>query len=253
MVSNYYAIAKSGSLDKTHPAYVLIQEYSENATKILDLGCGEGTRLNLINNKNAVKVGVDISPAAISLVKKQYPKITFKKISYNLPFPDNFFDFVYSAFVLEHTKDSERFIKEAVRVLARGGILLFVAPKFGSPNRASPNNKTNRLTKLLTGVKNDFHISFSRKLENLGWEKVVPLKTYNFIDADTRVEPYLLSFEKFMIGLGIKIIKKSSLWEKKYGFSFFQLQYRLLGSLGVWPFRYWGPHLLLIGQKPWMS
>ena len=50
----------------------------------------------------------------------------------NLPFPDNSFDIVYSTNVLEHTKDPEKVIREAIRVCKRGGIIQIVAPNYGS-------------------------------------------------------------------------------------------------------------------------
>ena len=47
-----------------------------------------------------------------------------------LPFPDRSFDIVYSANVLEHTRDPERVLSEAVRVLRVGGILHMEMPNY---------------------------------------------------------------------------------------------------------------------------
>ena len=200
----YYKIAKEGSLDKTHPSFELISKYGQNANRILDIGCGEGTRLSLINNKKAKKIGVDQSSVAISLARKQYPSIKFLKTENKLPFPDLYFDFVYSAFVLEHTTNPEEFLKEAVRVLAPNGVLLVVAPNFGSPNRASPNNKIPRFFKLFKGIGNDLLLLFTSKINRLNWQHVKPQRKYDKIDADTTVEPYLLTLEKYLNNLGVK-------------------------------------------------
>ena len=246
---SYYEIAKRGSLDTTHPSFALIKKYGGRAKRILDLGCGEGTRLSLIKNGKAEKIGVDISITAIALAKKQYRGIKFVRVGDKLPFNDSYFDFVYSAFVLEHTRNSEQFIKEAVRVLAPEGILLLVAPNFGSPNRVSPNNRANRFVKILRGFGNDLAIIFRRNVESLTWQKVKPKLTYSEIDADTTVEPYLLTLIKFLRGLGVKNVKSSSLWNMEQGLSFSQLPFRPLGMIGLPPFNYWGPHLLFVGQK----
>ena len=50
----------------------------------------------------------------------------------NLPFPDNSFDIVYSTNVLEHVKNPQKVIQEAIRVCKRGGIIQIVAPNYGS-------------------------------------------------------------------------------------------------------------------------
>jgi ubiquinone/menaquinone biosynthesis C-methylase UbiE len=49
-----------------------------------------------------------------------------------LPFPDASFDVVYSANVLEHTRDAKQVLREALRVLKPGGILHFEMPNFTS-------------------------------------------------------------------------------------------------------------------------
>lgn len=48
----------------------------------------------------------------------------------SLPFPDESFDIVYSANVLEHTRDPERVLNESVRVLRKGGILHMEMPNY---------------------------------------------------------------------------------------------------------------------------
>lgn len=49
-----------------------------------------------------------------------------------LPFPDAAFDLIYSSTVLEHTRDPERVLHEALRVLKPGGHLMFVYPNYGA-------------------------------------------------------------------------------------------------------------------------
>lgn len=247
--NKYYEIAKEGSVNKTHPSYYLILKYGAIAKKILDFGCGEGTRLNQIPNRKALKVGVDQSDIAIKIAKKQYPSIKFVRTGENLPFSDNSFDFVYSAFVLEHTTDPEKFINEAVRVLAPGRKLLFVAPNFGAPNRTSPNGNYSRIAKLIKGFFRDCAMLFNSHIEKLDWDKVEPQKTYEHIDADTTVEPYLLSLQKYLEYHGVKKVKMTSLWDQEEKIKPSQIIFRILAKLNIPPFIYWGPHILFVGEK----
>ena len=49
-----------------------------------------------------------------------------------IPFPDDYFDLVYSSNVLEHVNDPPRVIEEIVRVLKPGGCAQIVVPNYGS-------------------------------------------------------------------------------------------------------------------------
>ena len=247
--NKYYKIAGHASSSINYPADYYIRKYGSKALKILDLGCGEGTRLNLIPNKSALKVGVDASKLAIDICKKKYPTIKSKQVKVTLPFNDGTFDFVYSAFVLEHTKQTEKFISEAVRVLSKNGVILFVAPNFGSPNRQSPNGLNNRYKKIINGFICDLGHFFSGKVNSLDWQKVTPQEIYTEIDADTTIEPYLLSFEKYMTFLGIKKTKIDSLWSQEKNKFGVQTIFKFLAGLKIYPFYYWGPHMLYIGKK----
>jgi len=244
----YYELAKKGSLDINHPAMKLLKKLAKPNIKILDLGCGEGTRLNYLcrNPKNCV--GIDISSKAIELARKSYPNISFLNANLEkLPLKNETFDLVYSAFVLEHLEKPEKVIKEAIRVLKKGGHIVLVAPNYGSPNRASPPFKGNRPFKLLEGFFDDFS-----NRPGLNWNNVTPIATANkyAMDWDTTVEPYLRTLVSYVKSLGLKIETSSSGWsEEEKGAKIHQKFFRFLGEAGIYPFCYWGPHLLLSASK----
>jgi len=60
------------------------------------------------------------------------PAIISPAMGENLPFPNAYFDFVFSSTVLEHTEDPALVIEEAIRVLKPGGRLQFVYPNYGA-------------------------------------------------------------------------------------------------------------------------
>ena len=218
------------------------------STTILDMGCGEGTRLNKLVTKNQKGYGIDISSKAIKIAKRQYPQLNFKMGDLEkLPFDDNKFDLVYSAFVFEHLDNPEKVINEGIRVLKRGGQLLIVAPNFGAPNRASPPSKENRFFKLLKGLLFDF-----LPVNGFSWNKVKPIadkKNYE-IDWDTTIEPYLGSLIRYLKSVGMKVSNFSSCWEEeKSNASVLQNMVKRLGKSNIYPFNLWGPHLLVIAEK----
>lgn len=124
---------------------------------------------------------------------------------------------------------------------------MIVAPNFGAPNRASPPFKGNRVSKLINGFIADF-IPHS----GLSWNKVEPMATKSKydIDWDTTIEPYLGSLIGFFRRNELKVGYQSSLWSEELpNVNLQQKVIRFLGSLGIYPFKLWGPHLLIVGYK----
>lgn len=246
----YYHLAHEGSSDLSHPAMRVLLEYFKKSENILDMGCGEGTRLaTLIKEVNAPgkkTEGIDASKIAISLASKKYPDLNFVEGNLeNLPYQDGKFDLLYSAYVFEHLTNPEKVLKEAIRVLKNKGFFMIIAPNFGAPNRRSPNSTQNKLKKLFLGFIGDFKLF---KDNHLKWKKVVPKSNKYTIDSDTTVEPYLFSLIRYCEGMGLKTVSFSSNWEVD-NFSIFQLLFKLLGRLKIFPFVYWGPHLSVVFKK----
>jgi SAM-dependent methyltransferase len=243
--NKYYQIAASGSRKINHPAMIILKGLADKADRILDLGCGEGTRLNWLTKKGT---GVDINGKAISLAKKKYPGHNFLIGDLSkLPFSKGSFDLVYSAYVFEHLKKPEKAFKEAVKVLKKRGRLVIVAPNYGAPNRASPPFKGSRVVKLLSGFAGDF-----RKEKGFSWRKVAPIATkekYD-IDWDTTCEPYLKTLIDYLEEQKLRILYTDSCWSEELADAgVVQKIFRFLGTKKIFPFRWWGPHLIVVAEK----
>jgi len=95
--------------------------------KVLDSGCANGRLFEAIKNKKADYFGVDFSEKLIAIAQKKYPEGNFKLANaLTLPFPENFFDKVYSISVLHHIPSKEfrfLYLKEIKRVLKPNGLL----------------------------------------------------------------------------------------------------------------------------------
>lgn len=192
----YYRKIAAGE-DFSHPGFKLAKDYCWGAGRILDVGCGDGSKLAKLGNQRTRRVGCDVSKEAVILGKQKFPGIKFDQLVGDvLPYKDDLFDRVTSFFVLEHTEDPEALVKEMIRVLAPGGEIIFLAPNFGAPNRASPNSRESRIKKLVLGLLKDLMPTDS----GLGWAKVRPRisSIEEFAsDLDTTIEPYLGSLGRF--------------------------------------------------------
>jgi len=97
--------------------------------RIIDLGCGEGVLLKLLeeNLKNVEIFGIDINPNILKLNKFLKANIKVADIT-DTGFPDNFFDIAFCLDVLEHFENLEQPIGEIKRILKPNGLLVVSLP-----------------------------------------------------------------------------------------------------------------------------
>jgi ubiquinone/menaquinone biosynthesis C-methylase UbiE len=109
----------------------------------LDFGCGVGRLTQALAQRFASCVGVDISQEMIRQAEalNQHPHCRYVASSTNrLPFDDASFSFLYSNIVLQHVPRAfaRNYLREFVRVLAPGGVLVFgVQNSFAGPDLSS--------------------------------------------------------------------------------------------------------------------
>jgi len=100
----------------------------------LDVGCGAGYSMKkAMEEFNCICSGIDPNPYehGVGRINSNY-NVGIDNILYgkaeNIPFPDNYFDTVYSSHVLEHVEDKAKSLQEMKRVLKDNGILIIGMP-----------------------------------------------------------------------------------------------------------------------------
>lgn len=124
-----------------HPSYVwregqerrvaLVRQYVHlERARILDVGCGLGLYVRRFRELSEDVHGVDIDPAKVCQASLTLPNIR-QAAAESLPYPNDFFDLVFSHEVLEHVTDDRAAAQEAYRVTKPGGhIVVFVPNRF---------------------------------------------------------------------------------------------------------------------------
>ena len=121
IVSPYISDTCSKQMDSWD---LLLANNSDNATRILDFGCGDGSAINF---KELQENGI-VSPLWIGLdISNSNKNNDIQSVLYDgnrIPFQNSVFDIVYSKQVLEHVRFPDDTVKEIVRVLKPGGLFI---------------------------------------------------------------------------------------------------------------------------------
>jgi ubiquinone/menaquinone biosynthesis C-methylase UbiE len=115
--------------------YIEKFNYPKNWKKSLDFGCGVGRLTRQLSKNFDDAYGVDISPTMIKKaneLNKSYKNCQFVlNDKDSLPFPDDYFDMIYSNIVLMHMPNKKiikSYISDFLRTLKKDGLVIFQLP-----------------------------------------------------------------------------------------------------------------------------
>lgn len=108
---------------------------------ILDLGCGEGIKIQRFD-PSGTYIGVDLDLISVMRIReKKSDGLAMIARAEQLPFPNDMFDEIHAYDVLEHVQDFDASCKEIARCLRQKGVLVIEVPDHNSEmvlSRANP-------------------------------------------------------------------------------------------------------------------
>lgn len=96
--------------------FAIICDLIPFGSKVLDLGCGDGTLLSMLKKKNIHGEGIDISSSAVAAARHKGMKAKQGRIDIPLPYKDNQFDYAICNVTLQMVMYPEILIKEMCRI-----------------------------------------------------------------------------------------------------------------------------------------
>ena len=129
-------------LSKSFKRVAIIERYTRfRGARVLEVGSGFGTNLAVwLKHFDVDAYGVEpggegfnqgyLASRKILAANGLDPDRVINSTGESIPFPNDSFDIVYSANVLEHTEDPDRVLMESFRVLRPGGVLHMEMPNY---------------------------------------------------------------------------------------------------------------------------
>ena len=150
--------------------------------KMLDLACSGGEFSSQFLELGWQVYGLDISSAKVREATRLGLQARIWNLEKKLPFKDRYFDLVFMGEIIEHLIDTTFFLREAHRVLKKGGRLILT-----TPNLASLENRL----RLLIGMQ-PLWVDF--KMEDMSGH----IRAYTWGELKKQLEESGFKIEKFL-------------------------------------------------------
>ena len=110
------------------------RERTAQSLRVLDIGCMDGSVKLFCPFPGLIWEGIDIKPEYLKIAKERgYEKTFAHDATAGIPYKSNTFDILICSHFLEHVQKPEDVIKEAYRVLKKGGIFIVESPNAVMP------------------------------------------------------------------------------------------------------------------------
>lgn len=113
-------------------AHELARHVGPGPARVLDAGCGTGGFIRMLHEARPAwqVTGVDLSPLACSIARERVGVEIVEGSLTALPFADDSFDAITTGDVLYHVDDTEGAMRECVRCVKPGGVVVVNEPAY---------------------------------------------------------------------------------------------------------------------------
>ncbi|WP_456439182.1 class I SAM-dependent methyltransferase [Psychroserpens sp.] len=184
-------ITRFGKSEEFLETLKIFEQYANDASTILDIGCGNGVSTINFALKSYEVTAVEPDPSntigagAIKILKEELNLNNievFEDFAENISFPDNTFDIVYVRQAMHHANDLEAFVGECIRVLKPNGLFLTVRDHVVfSESDKTWFLKKHALQKYYGGENAYKPVEYKEAISNAGASLIKELKYYDSV------------------------------------------------------------------------
>ncbi len=180
-----------------HIKFNFIKDRINKKNHHLDIGCGSGTFISVLNNK--FSVGIDISKKQIEYANKKYSSEAKNFVHFinEIPFKPDSFDSISIIELIEHLSDEEikNLFNQIEKVLKKGGKIYITTPNYFSlwPILEFFLNKISKVS---------YEHQHINKFNFYNINKIIPKEKFNIIQKSSfiHLSPFMAFFSfKFSI------------------------------------------------------
>lgn len=144
-------------LSKVYDIRKYLEIYLSDCKKILDIGCGFGEFCQIAKECGKEVYGIDINEEMVKHCREKELNVQKASIT-NIPFPDEYFDGIYSFNVLEHLYRDEllKGADEISRVLKPHGKCIIIVPRYSKGFWDDPTHVAPFTERTVQRLFNDF-------------------------------------------------------------------------------------------------
>ncbi len=206
---------------------VCTNAFINNKTKVLEIGCNTGfTSMNIAQLTGASVLGVDLVEESLKSANEKTKKYGIKNVKFekasvtSLPYKNESFDVVWLSNVLSFIDEKELALKECIRVLKKGGFLVFVPIYYKTnPPKKMIDEVSRAINSELDVFKKNDWINFVEKMPSK--MEIIFEEEFEYLDVSNEIDNYLKEvFEKDSIN---KIVKDKIKLLKERGKYFMEL------------------------------
>jgi SAM-dependent methyltransferase len=138
----FTASKRPDAWEGVHRARYQFARLYARSRRVLDVACGSGYGLAILESEGGTVIGVDLDRGALQDARQSFSHPLVAADGSRLPFADGAFDLVTSFETLEHLEQRGRFLREIRRVLASSGLLILSTPNANvtAPIEGRPRN-----------------------------------------------------------------------------------------------------------------